>query len=103
MFEAKAHENGEATIVTVRGEVDMEVAPDLWEVIEEAIEEGRPIKVRLAEVTYMDSSGIATLIRGLKHAQIKRVRYALLDPSRRVRDVLELAQLDRLFTIETGA
>ncbi len=103
MFEAKTQEDGELTILTVRGEVDLEVAPKLWSLIEKVIDDGRSLKVRLADVTYIDSSGLATLIRGLKHAQNKQVDYSLLEPSKRVLDVLELAQLDRLFSIESEA
>ena len=101
MFEVTTQENGELTVLTVRGEVDLEVAPELWSLIEKTIDAGRPLKVRLADVSYIDSSGIATLIRGLKHAQKKKVDYSLLEPSKRVLDVLELAQLDRLFSIES--
>ena len=102
MFEATTDDNGAATILAVRGEIDMEVAPRLWSLIEEVVDRGRAVKVRLDEVSYIDSSGIATLIRGLKHAQKKNVDYALLAPSKRVLAVLELAQLDRLFSIESG-
>ena len=101
MFEATTHENGGVTILAVRGEVDMGVAPELWGLIEAIVDKGHAVKVRLDEVSYIDSSGIATLTRGLKHAQAKKVDYALLAPSQRVRAVLELAQLDRLFTIES--
>ena len=49
-----------------------------------------------------DSAGIATLVKGLRHAQKNAVEYGLIDPSEQVRAVIELAQLDRLFSIQSG-
>jgi anti-anti-sigma factor len=57
---------------------------------------------RIIAISGVDSSGIAILIQGLKLAQKEEVDYRLLDPSTQVRAVIELAQLQQLFTVETS-
>jgi anti-sigma B factor antagonist len=54
-------------------------------------------------VQYIDSSGIATLIRGLKLAQEAGAGYVLVDPSPKVQAVIELSQLQEFFPIEHSA
>ena len=52
----------------------------------------------LSPVTYLDSSGIGSLIEGLQAAR-KQNDLALVSVSQRARRVLELARLDKVFTI----
>ena len=59
----------------------------------------RDILVDLAQVTYIDSSGIASLIEGLQAARKQKNDLALVSVSQRARRVLELARLDKVFTI----
>lgn len=87
-------------VVRVAGEVDLDSSPELWTQLQYALNHGRQVKVNLREVSYIDSSGIAILIKGLKHAAKKKQAYSLVDPSPRVMAVLELAQLPQLFEIE---
>lgn len=87
-------------VVAVRGEIDLDSSPDLWNELRGALREARPVLVDLREVNYIDSSGVAVLIQGLKHASKAGTTYRLRDPSPRVMAVLELAQLPKLFDIE---
>ena len=91
---------GGAHLVRVLGDVDLETSPKLWTQLQEQLRVGSKVVVELSGVTYIDSSGVAVLIQGLKHAQKRGVGYTLRAPSARVRSVLELAQLSRLFEIE---
>jgi anti-sigma B factor antagonist len=50
-------------------------------------------------VTYIDSSGIASLVEGLQVAKKQKSELALVAVSQRVRRVLELARLDKVFQI----
>ncbi len=103
MLEIQTESAGETVTVAAFGEVDLEVSPDFWTAIEGAIAITQRLRIRLADVSYIDSSGIATLVKALRHAQKYKVDFALIDPSDQVRAVIELAQLDRLFKIETSA
>ncbi len=86
-------------LVHVTGEVDLSWSQDVRTCILKAIAEGRPVAVVLSEVSYIDSSGIAALVEGLQTAKQRGVRFGLVSPSSSVRAVLELARLDRVFTL----
>ena len=53
----------------------------------------------LASVGYMDSSGVATLVEGLRAAKNSGKAFMLQMPSQSVMKVLQLARLDTIFTI----
>ncbi len=89
-------------VLKVSGEVDMETSPGLKEQIQKALKGAKTLKVDLSGVGYLDSSGIAVLIQGLKEAQRAKVEYSLLDPSPQVKAVIALAMLQQVFRIETS-
>lgn len=88
--------------VRVSGELDLEASPDLLAALRAQLADGRSIEVDLADVDYIDSSGVAVLIHGYKLARKRGLEFALRDPSARVRSVLELSQLQEFFVIRTG-
>lgn len=90
-------------ILVVDGEVDMETSPKLRDEIKKHLKK-KPtaIKLRLADVPYIDSSGIAVLIEGMRWTKKKDVAYSLVNPSAGVRDVLEMSKLLAVFNIEEG-
>ena len=91
-------------ILRVEGEVDMDSAPTLRDRILKDLQGASVLKVDLSKVDYLDSSGIAVLIQGFKQAQRSNVEFRLLNPSSQVKAVIDLAQLNQLFTIEeTGS
>ncbi len=94
--------NGEVILV-VDGEVDMETSPNLRDEIKKHIKK-KPsaIKLKLTSVPYIDSSGIAVLIEGMRWTKKKDIAYALVSPSDGVRDVLQMSKLLPVFTVEEG-
>ncbi len=90
----------DSNIIKVSGDVDMDSSPSLRSEITRLLKTKQGLKVDLSDVGYLDSSGIAVLIQGYKAAQKPAVAYALLNPSPQVKAVIDLAQLNRLFTIE---
>ena len=77
----------------------MEEAPKVRRTLLDSMKQKRDILVDLSEVTYIDSSGIASLIEGLQAARKQKNDLALVSVSQRARRVLELARLDKVFTI----
>ncbi len=87
-------------LIKVTGEVDLSTSPDLRRSVLEAINSGRKtVGVDLSEVKYMDSSGVATLIEGLRAAGRSKATYVVVAPSKPVRDVFQLTKLDTVFDI----
>lgn len=90
---------GDWALLRVWGEVDLSWSQDVRKQVLEAYARSRALAVLLAEVSYIDSSGIAALVEGFQLARGKSGRFALIAPSDPVRAVLELARLDRVFPI----
>jgi anti-sigma B factor antagonist len=86
-------------LVRVDGEVDLNSSPTLRKAILGGIDGNKKVGVDLAGASYMDSSGVATLVEGLKRASEKKKSFALIRPSSAVTKVLQLARLDALFDI----
>jgi anti-sigma B factor antagonist len=59
----------------------------------------RGLVLLLAEVTFIDSSGIAVLIEGLKWSRERNLPYVLVELPAAVQMVIELARLENFFTI----
>jgi anti-sigma B factor antagonist len=87
-------------VISVSGKLTVDSSPELLERIRDSLKRTSCLKLRLEDVQYIDSSGIATLIRGLKLAQEKGAGYVLVDPSPKVLAVIELSQLQEFFPIE---
>ena len=60
---------------------------------------GRKVLVDLSGVDYIDSSGVASLVEAFKLAKTKRQELALTSVSASAMRVLQLARLDKVFTI----
>jgi len=91
--------DGDAHVLIVSGDVDLETSPELWAQLRQELRRG-PVVVDLSAVSYIDSSGVAVLIQGLKLAQKNKEKFTLRHPSSRVMAVLDLAQLPKLFDIQ---
>jgi anti-sigma B factor antagonist len=86
-------------IVALEGEIDLEQAGAVRRALLDSLKKGRNVLVDLSKVTYIDSSGIASLVEGLQVAKKQKSELALVSVSQRVRRVLELARLDKVFLI----
>ena len=90
-----------ASIVVLKGDVDLESSPAAREVLLKSVEGAGKVLVDLSNVTYIDSSGVASLVEALQAAKRNGGRFALVAASDPTRRVLELARLDKVFTMYT--
>jgi anti-sigma B factor antagonist len=88
-------------VIDVKGQVDLSSSPKLRSAILAALNTPQlaRVAINLGEVSYMDSSGIASLVEGLQHARTKKCPLVLFGLQQGPREVLELARLDKIFTI----
>jgi anti-sigma B factor antagonist len=94
--------SGEETMIDVRGEVDLYTSPQLRTAILKAVPKaGNGVAVDLSGVGYIDSSGVATLVEGLRSAKKHGKTFTLVAPSSSVMQVLELTRLDQVFEIRS--
>lgn len=92
----------EGTVMVLRasGRIDSMNAPQLGEVFNEHIGAGNThLVLDLSAVDYMSSAGLRELVNALK--KLKRVAgdLRIAQPSKRVREVMEMAGLDTIFLI----
>lgn len=91
-------QDGSATVY-LTGDVDLERSPQARETLLAAVKKGHPVTVDLSGVTYMDSSGVASLVEAFQKSRATNVEFTLARVSDQVRKVLMLARLDKIFTI----
>lgn len=89
-------------VVALEGDIDLEGSPAARKILLDAVQQGQPVYVDLSAVTYIDSSGIASLVEALQRARQRGTGFALASVSDPARRVLELARLDRVFTIHAS-
>jgi anti-sigma B factor antagonist len=86
-------------VVRLSGDVDLHSSPRARQAILEALRAGHAVLVDLSGVSYMDSSGVATLVEGYQLARKSGVEFGLAAAPTSVMNVLRLARLDRVFPI----
>lgn len=91
-------------VVRVGGEVDLRSSPQLRNRLLEVLEQRpRRLVVDLGGVSYMDSSGVGTMVELKRLIERQKGQMVLADLQPRVRGVFEITQLDKFFTIAASA
>jgi len=96
-----ARRHDKTTIFDVSGDIDFANSPDMRQVMLREICEIRASRVvlNLTNVRYIDSSGVASLIEGLKASRDLGSRFILIGLSTSAREVLQLSRLTKVFEI----
>ncbi len=94
----------DGTILDISGDIDLAHSPVMRKTLLGEIKEKKMKKVflNMKDVRYIDSSGIATLVEGLKASRELGTRLILFGLSKSVREVMELARLQKIFEIFEG-
>jgi len=99
-LEIVTRQEGQALIVSARGEVTVFSSPALRECLRQVADTQPPrVIIDLAETSYIDSSGVATLVEGLRIVGRYQGKLVLAGMNPRVRGVFEIARLDSVFTV----
>ena len=92
--------SGEAAIVHLTGDVDLNVSPMLRGRLKELTADKRPlIVIDMAGVPYIDSSGVATLVECLQSTSRYKGKLRLASLTKRAAGVFEISRLDTVFSI----
>jgi anti-sigma B factor antagonist len=88
-------------VVRVVGEIDAATAPLFAKRLDEVIEaDHRDVAIDLAELTFMDSTGLAVLIHGRRRLEGTGRRMVIAHPSPAIFRLLQIAGLDGWFDME---
>ncbi len=94
-----SEEKEKYTLIGLEGDVDLSCSPDARKSILAVLEENKSLLIDLGMVTYIDSSGIASLVEGYQTAKKQSLRFGLVGVSDAAMSVLKLARLDKVFPI----
>lgn len=89
------------TIFDISGDIDLATSPELRKALLRELRELRMPRVilNLKAVRYIDSSGVASLVEGLKASRDVGSRFVMFGLNTTIREVLQLSKLVRIFEI----
>jgi anti-sigma B factor antagonist len=90
-------------VLPLEGEIDLHVSPRLERSLASIIgKHPDHIVVDLSGVTFIDSSGMAVLIRAMQNVKEYGGKLTLSGVNANLRPIFEIARLDQVFVIEPG-
>jgi len=94
-------QSGAVTILDLSGDITLFNSPEIRKALIALLREQKVshLIVNMLGVPYIDSSGVASLVEGLKISRDLKSRFALDGLSRSARTVLELTHLLRVFEV----
>ena len=98
-----SYDAGRLTIYLI-GELDHHEARSAMHRIEELLDEyiPRDCALNLAGLSFMDSSGIAVIVKANRHIRTIGGRLWVENPARQALRVIDAAGLDRMIPVESG-
>lgn len=91
---------GSAVVVALAGEIDLHHVPEVHKALVAACRQNPPrLVINLQNVTYMDSSGLGTLVQVYRRVNSNKGKLRLCGLNERVHSVFEITKLDQFFSI----
>lgn len=90
---------GGTLVVLLHGEIDLQNSPEIRKELMARLSDHQDVVVDLSAVTYIDSSGVASLVEAYQAARRLGLRFSLAAISPAALRVLKLARLDEVFVI----
>lgn len=95
--------NPDRHVITVSGEVDLASSPQLDDAIISALNAGaKAVAIDLTDVSFMDSSGLGVIVRGLKRCREAEIDLDLVITNERVLKVFGITGLDQVIPIHSS-
>ncbi|MCM8787903.1 MAG: STAS domain-containing protein [Candidatus Omnitrophica bacterium] len=96
----KEEKINDIVVCILEGEININTSPDLRKVFEKLIKNNeKKIAIDFSNITYIDSSGLATLIEMLQRLRKIGGKLRLANMSENIRNVFEITKLTKLFEI----
>ena len=90
----------ERHVLAVRGEIDLFTAPELKQVLADAIQAGRlRIVLDLTGTSFLDSTALGVLIGAVKRLRSRGGALAIVNVDENIAKTFEITGLDQIFTI----
>ncbi len=99
-MEYKTRQDGKVTVIELSGEIDVSCAPQLKDLLQGLIDEGKnQLLIDLTEVPFMDSTGLGIFVNAFKRSQQAGGSIKFASPQESLRKVFSLTQTDKVFSI----
>ncbi len=99
-FSVDARSDGDWVVVTAAGDIDVYTAPRLKRALTEEIDRGHHhIVLDMTQVKFMDSTGLAVMVGGLKKVKAKHGTLELAGPNDQIRRILTITDLVKILPV----
>ncbi len=93
-------ESDDHALITAVGEIDLDTCDQVADAVSSVLAAGgRRVLLDFSEVTFIDSSGLAVLVRAHRQAQSVGARFAVVHPTPQTRKLITVLGLDQLLHI----
>ena len=93
-------QSNDILLYSVNGDIDINSSPDIRDSFEKTIaKKAMKIVINLSGVSYIDSSGLATLVEMLKKTRSYGGKLRLSSLAPKVKSLFEITKLEKLFEI----
>lgn len=96
LLQVRIERQPEVTIVHCTGKVLLDNVTE-FSVVRQLIPEGKPIRVDLANVTQVDSTGIGTFVSVWAAAKKNGENLTFFNPNKAIEDIVEITKLHHMF------
>ena len=98
-MEIVVRSQGGASVIDLAGRLDAHQSKHVTQMLANTVAATPRVIVNLKQVHFIDSTGLATLVRGMRQSHEKAGDLVLCDLQQPVRIIFELTKLDRAFHI----
>ncbi len=95
----KVQSNNGNSVIFLSGDVDLEKSPEARKVLLDCVNKGSDVLVDMSAVSYIDSSGVASLVEALQASRKNNIEFSLTNVSEPALKVFKLARLEKVFNI----
>ena len=103
MLRVDTEDRGDHAVVTAAGEIDAATADTLATAVAGALTDGhKQVLLDFAQVSFIDSTGLAVLVRAHRAAVAADARFAVVHPTPHTRKLIRVLGLDQLLHVYDG-
>lgn len=92
-------EQSKPRVVALQGRLDAHQGKQVETLLSATVHRGGQMVVNLSKVHFVDSTGLAVLVKGMKQQREQQGELVLCELQQPVRIIFELTKLDKMFTI----
>lgn len=99
-MDIKLREVGDVAVLNLSGRLDLANGSTLKDQLKQLFTDGKSqIHLNLAEVEFINSSGLGALVSIMKEVRLIKGRLTLSNPASYVQEIFEITQLSHIFEI----